>query len=77
MSVPAGVTCRAGCPAPESSGMALETDAEAVVRRWRIRSGVLLGDFLHNLCDGVFIGTAFKVCSPRECDCPPKGCVMS
>ena len=29
----------------------------------RIRSGVLVGDFMHNLCDGIFIGTAFTACS--------------
>jgi len=29
----------------------------------RVRCGVLVGDFMHNLCDGFFIGTAFTSCS--------------
>ncbi len=29
----------------------------------RVRCGVLVGDFMHNLCDGIFIGTAFTGCS--------------
>ena len=29
----------------------------------RVCAGVLLGDFMHNLVDGVFIGAAFKNCS--------------
>jgi zinc transporter ZupT len=29
----------------------------------RILAGVLIGDFFHNFCDGIFIGTAFKGCS--------------
>lgn len=30
--------------------------------RARLISGVLIGDFMHNLCDGFFIGAAFKGC---------------
>ena len=26
-------------------------------------TGILIGDFFHNFCDGIFIGTAFKLCS--------------
>lgn len=33
-----------------------------VVSRSRIMSGVLIGDFFHNMCDGFFMGAAFKVC---------------
>jgi zinc transporter ZupT len=29
----------------------------------RVRCGVLIGDFMHNFCDGIFIGTAFASCS--------------
>ena len=43
------------------------TDGSAVLAplsvRVRVLSGVLLGDFMHNLCDGVFIGTAFRFCA--------------
>jgi zinc transporter ZupT len=30
--------------------------------RIRILAAVLIGDFFHNLCDGIFIGAAFKGC---------------
>eukprot|EP00959_Pyramimonas_sp_CCMP1952_P195563 4088794-Pyramimonas_sp.AAC.2 len=49
-------------------------DAEAAcceaARRRRVLSGVLVGDFMHNLVDGVFIGTAFSACRPREAGPP-------
>ena len=31
--------------------------------RVRVLSGVLVGDFMHNLCDGIFMGTAFRFCN--------------
>ena len=31
--------------------------------RIRVLSGVLVGDFMHNLCDGIFMGTAFRFCN--------------
>ena len=36
---------------------------DPVQRRTRIMSGVLIGDFMHNFCDGIFIGTGFTHCS--------------
>lgn len=43
-----------------------EADTQTVVvdpaTRSRVLSAVLVGDFFHNFCDGVFIGTAFKGC---------------
>jgi zinc transporter ZupT len=32
-------------------------------QRARLISGVLIGDFFHNLCDGMFVGAAFNACS--------------
>lgn len=32
-------------------------------RQARVRCGVIIGDFMHNFCDGIFIGTAFSSCS--------------
>jgi zinc transporter ZupT len=33
-----------------------------IAKRMRILSGVLIGDFVHNICDGVFIASAFMGC---------------
>jgi zinc transporter ZupT len=38
-------------------------DSEGFSRRSRVLGGVLIGDFAHNFCDGLFIGTAFAGCS--------------
>jgi zinc transporter ZupT len=31
----------------------------------RLLAGVLIGDFFHNLCDGIFLGAAFKGCGSK------------
>lgn len=37
-------------------------DAARAANKTRVVSAVLLGDFMHNLCDGFFIAAAFKGC---------------
>jgi len=39
-----------------------ETQKPSLNSKIRILAGVLIGDFFHNLCDGIFIGAAFKGC---------------
>lgn len=34
----------------------------SIATRSRIISGILLGDFMHNFCDGIFVGAAFISC---------------
>jgi len=43
-------------------GIKLETSAGSMSVRSRLIGGVLIGDFFHNLCDGIFIGLAFTGC---------------
>jgi zinc transporter ZupT len=59
-------------PAEKPVTPATKTDVEsattedgvaAIGHRSRILSGVIVGDFMHNLCDGIFIGTAFTACT--------------
>jgi zinc transporter ZupT len=54
------------CAGLEAGDMTELKPAERASRRERARliGGVLIGDFFHNLCDGVFIGAAFSKCSP-------------
>eukprot|EP00242_Pyramimonas_sp_CCMP2087_P009375 CAMPEP_0198212310 /NCGR_PEP_ID=MMETSP1445-20131203/25643_1 /TAXON_ID=36898 /ORGANISM="Pyramimonas sp., Strain CCMP2087" /LENGTH=552 /DNA_ID=CAMNT_0043886727 /DNA_START=176 /DNA_END=1834 /DNA_ORIENTATION=- len=39
-----------------------DTDEETSMRRRRVLVSVVVGDFMHNFADGVFIGTAFHTC---------------
>jgi len=52
-----------------SSGEGAKTDENAITEatgeprsKARLIGAVLLGDFMHNLCDGFFLGAAFKGC---------------
>jgi len=52
----------------EPSGDGTADTANALQRasretRVRVLSGVLIGDFMHNFCDGIFMGVAFRHCS--------------
>jgi len=52
---------------PEEDANAKDKDDELEQKailsgRIRILVGVLIGDFFHNFCDGIFIGAAFKGC---------------
>ena len=59
--------------APAQTGTAVDLEADKTTettvigdsrsRRIRVLIGICLGDFMHNLCDGVFIGTAFMACN--------------
>lgn len=52
-------------PSPPPKAEAVAVDDVVVIdssTRTRVLSGVLLGDFMHNLVDGFFIGAAFAGC---------------
>ena len=69
-------------PSPPSSSTALAAAEEAIVipspppsppadgasltHRVRVLAGVLLGDFMHNFVDGIFIGGAFMRCNDAK-----------
>jgi len=42
-----------------------QSQQESKSNRVRIVCGVLIGDFFHNFCDGLFLGVAFKGCGDR------------
>ncbi len=62
-----------GCSVAKVAGAEMEAgdtnrpqpvERASLRERARLIGGVLIGDFFHNLCDGVFIGAAFSTCSP-------------
>jgi zinc transporter ZupT len=49
----------------EAKAVELETSRQArCLDLTRLISSVVMGDFFHNFCDGIFIGAAFQSCSP-------------
>merc|ERR1712187_16804 len=46
----------------DSEAGTVEKDATDWPTKMRLFAGVNIGDFFHNLCDGFFMGAAFKGC---------------
>ena len=42
--------------------MAIEEPGASIETQRRVFTGIILGDFMHNFCDGIFIGSAFALC---------------
>jgi UTP--glucose-1-phosphate uridylyltransferase len=51
--------------AAKSDDPAANEAALLAITRPRLISSVLIGDFMHNMCDGFFIGAAFKGCGSK------------
>eukprot|EP00929_Paragymnodinium_shiwhaense_P103988 TRINITY_DN6790_c0_g2_i3.p1 TRINITY_DN6790_c0_g2~~TRINITY_DN6790_c0_g2_i3.p1 ORF type:complete len:528 (-),score=118.80 TRINITY_DN6790_c0_g2_i3:646-2157(-) len=49
-------------PAPTPNSSATSTIDLVATTRARIIGAVLIGDLFHNICDGIFVGAAFKGC---------------
>jgi UTP--glucose-1-phosphate uridylyltransferase len=56
----AAVVVCVGAPKADSAPKA--ESAAAASSKARLFAGVIIGDFFHNLCDGFFLGAAFKGC---------------
>jgi len=50
----------------KTAGDAETTDVVSLMRQRRVLAGVILGDFMHNLVDGIFIAYAFLACDSAK-----------
>merc|ERR1711907_789524 len=65
-AAPTGDPAATTSASPSGSGNGTEAKSEIIQsenNRMRVLSGVLVGDFMHNLVDGIIIGAAFLGCS--------------
>merc|ERR1712216_1005423 len=49
-------------PAGNVEKSAIDQPVASIATQRRVFTGVIVGDFMHNFCDGIFIGSAFALC---------------
>ena len=49
-------------PAGDVEKSAIDQPVASIATQRRVFTGVIVGDFMHNFCDGIFIGSAFALC---------------